>query len=96
MSNLRKLKYSTNLYNGKSYTNGTYADFQFSNRYGGTWIPWLELAEPLKIECQSFLNCIVANKTPKTDGKNGMDVVKVLEAADISLHNSGGRVALNR
>ena len=78
--------------NGNRFTNGTFEDFQFSNRYGDTWIPWLQLVEPLKEECHNFLESVITNKIPKTDGKNGMDVVKVLEAADISLKNNGSIV----
>ncbi len=38
--------------------------------------------EPLKLECQHFINCIRYNKQPKTDGMNGYKVVKVLEEAE--------------
>jgi hypothetical protein len=37
---------------------------------------------------------VAANSIPKTDGKNGMDVVKVLEAADASLINKGKMVMI--
>lgn len=38
--------------------------------------------EPLKLECQHFINCIRYGKQPKTDGMNGFKVVKVLEDAE--------------
>lgn len=38
--------------------------------------------EPLKLECQHFINCIRSGKTPKTDGINGYNVVKILELAE--------------
>jgi UDP-2-acetamido-3-amino-2,3-dideoxy-glucuronate N-acetyltransferase len=38
--------------------------------------------EPLKLECQHFIHCIQTGKTPKTDGINGYQVVKILELAD--------------
>ena len=91
---LEKIKIFDKSVNGSRYTNGSYEDFQFSNRYGDTWIPWLQLVEPLKAECHTFLECVVNNTNPKTDGKNGMDVVKVLEAADKSLNNNGKMVKL--
>lgn len=74
----------------------TFEGFHYNNRYGDTWIPWLQPAEPLKTECQSFLQCVITNEQPKTDGKNGMDVVKVLEAADISLHDKGRMVEVKK
>lgn len=38
--------------------------------------------EPLKLECQHFINCIRYGHTPRSDGMNGYNVVKVLEAAE--------------
>lgn len=38
--------------------------------------------EPLKLECQHFINCMRSGKTPKTDGVNGYHVVKILELAE--------------
>ena len=42
---------------------------------------YLEI-EPLKLECQHFLNCIKNDKTPRSDGENGYMIVKVLEDAE--------------
>lgn len=42
--------------------------------------------EPLKLECQHFINCIQYQKIPKTDGVNGYQVVKVLELAEKMLN----------
>lgn len=42
---------------------------------------YLEI-EPLKLECQHFLNCIEHDKTPRSDGENGYMIVKVLESAE--------------
>ncbi|MDQ4077648.1 MAG: Gfo/Idh/MocA family oxidoreductase [Chloroflexota bacterium] len=71
-----------------------FAEFQFSYRYGDTRSPRLIEEEPLRTECKHFIDCIQQGLQPKTDGRNGLDVVRVLEAADISLHDSGGRVYL--
>ena len=38
--------------------------------------------EPLKLECQHFLNCIEQGKQARSDGHNGFNVVKVLEEAE--------------
>ena len=42
---------------------------------------YLEI-EPLKLECQHFLNCIQNDKTPRSDGENGYMIVKILEEAE--------------
>lgn len=42
---------------------------------------YLEI-EPLKLECQHFLHCIKEGMTPRSDGTNGYEVVKILEEAD--------------
>ena len=42
---------------------------------------YLEI-EPLKLECQHFLNCIEHDKTPRSDGENGYMIVKILEEAE--------------
>lgn len=42
---------------------------------------YLEI-EPLKLECQHFINCIQEGLTPRSDGTNGYEIVKMLEEAD--------------
>jgi len=58
-------------------------------RNGDIHIPYIQMSEPLKIECQHFVDCILSNKKPRTDGYDGLRVLRVLEAAQKSL-NSGG------
>ncbi len=72
----------------------SFGEFQFSFQYGDTCSPWLNQVEPLKAECRHFLECIEENKHPLTDGHNGLEVVRVLEAADISLNNHGQMVKI--
>jgi len=43
------------------------------------------MGEPLKLECQYFLQCIEENQTPITDGAEGLRVLKILYAAQKSL-----------
>ena len=50
--------------------------------------------EPLKSELNNFVQCILEDTMPKTDGYNGLDVVRVIEAANVSLHESLGDVEL--
>lgn len=46
-------------------------------------------AEPLKLECQHFLNCIETRQNPLTDIQNGIDVLTVLQASQLSLSSQG-------
>ncbi len=47
--------------------------------------------EPLKLECQHFINCIRTGRRPKSDGINGLEVVRILEEAEhrLSIANHG-------
>jgi len=67
----------------------TFADFQLSYRYGDVRIPRIEETEPLRLECEHFVECIRTGERPKTDGLSGLRVVNVLEAANESLRNDG-------
>ena len=49
----------------------------------------VEKKEPLKSECEHFIECINSRKTPKTDGNNGLKVLKILEACQESLKQNG-------
>ncbi len=69
----------------------TYGDFQFSYRYGDITIPYIRFTEPLRLECEHFLECILTNKRPQTDGYDGLRVVKIIEAAQKSLKNGGAQ-----
>jgi predicted dehydrogenase len=72
----------------------TFGEFQFSYHYGDIVSPYIHFQEPLRLECQHFLDCILENKTPLTDGHNGLRVVKIIEAAQQSLKNCGGAVSI--
>lgn len=50
--------------------------------------------EPLLLECKHFLECIETRCTPKTDGRDGWRVLKVLEASQRSLNMNGEPVQL--
>lgn len=45
----------------------------------------VEKAEPLKLECQHFVTAIQTGSRPRTDGREGLAVLKVLDAADRAL-----------
>lgn len=76
-------------------SSGDFADFQLAYRYGGSYSPYIQEREPLKAECAEFVRCIVEGDIPLTDGTNGLHVVEVLEAADLSLQQGGHRIELD-
>jgi UDP-2-acetamido-3-amino-2,3-dideoxy-glucuronate N-acetyltransferase len=51
-------------------------------------------AEPLQYECRHFLDCISDGSQPITDGHEGLKVLKVLNASQASLNDSGRKVCL--
>lgn len=69
-----------------AYTN-TYGEFQCSYRYGDVVIPNVKFTEPLKLECQHFLDCIKDHTRPVSSGEEGLQVVKILETAQHALSN---------
>lgn len=73
----------------------TFAEFHYSYHYGDTHSPYLKQVEPLKVQCQHFLDCIQAGSRPQTSGLDGLQVVQILEAALESLKNGGARVELD-
>ncbi len=68
----------------------TFAEFHYAYHYGDVHIPYIKQEEPLKTECQHFLDCINQGTTPLTDGKQGLELVRILEASSQSLKQGGG------
>jgi predicted dehydrogenase len=74
----------------------TFADFHYSYHYGDSYIPYIKQEEPMRAECQHFLDCIESKHMPLTGGRFGLEVVRVLEAASASLKRSGAPVTFTR
>lgn len=55
-----------------------------SYRYGEVVAPYLVVNEPLSIEDEHFVDCVLTGMHPLTDAYNGLAVVRVLEAAQRS------------
>jgi len=70
-----------------------YAD-AITLRQGDILIPVVSGGEPLRIECEHFLECLRDAKTPRSDGRDGLRVVKVLDAASRSLAAGGSPIKL--
>jgi len=63
-------------------------------RSGDIHIPRINMKEPLRLECQHFVDCVRTGATPRTDGRNGLAVVRLLEAAQVSLARNGASIDL--
>jgi predicted dehydrogenase len=72
----------------------SYGD-SLSLRFGDISIPRIDMREPLRLECQHFIDCIINGQTPLSDGRNGVQVLRVLEAGQRSLERDGEPVALS-
>jgi predicted dehydrogenase len=67
----------------------TFGEYQFSYHYGSVVSPYIHFEEPLRVECLHFVDCIRERSTPITDGANGVEVVRVIAAAQRSLKSDG-------
>lgn len=55
----------------------------------------LAKGEPLRLECEHFLECLRKNCKPRTDAAGALQVLEVLDACERSLRNGGSPVELN-
>lgn len=72
-----------------------YGEYQLIQRAGDMVVPKVNINEPLRKECQHFIDCILDNTEPLTNGESAIDVIRILEAADVSLKNSGSEININ-
>jgi len=72
----------------------TFADFHYSYHYGDSYIPHIKQEEPLRAECHHFLECIEKGSKPLTGGQEGLELVRILEAASESLKGHRAPVTL--
>lgn len=64
-------------------------------RSGDVWSPHVESGEALRGVVTHFAECVRESKTPLSDGRQGLRVVRLLDAATRSIRAQGGRVVLN-
>jgi predicted dehydrogenase len=70
----------------------TFGEFQYAYHYGDMYAPYIKQEEPLKTECQHFLDCIRTGTVPVSCGTRGTELVKILEASSLSLRQGGAPV----
>ena len=73
----------------------TYGEFHYAYHYGDMRAPYIKQYEPLKRECQHFLDCIKSGEESESSGLEALRIVQILEAASASLNNGGGKVELH-
>jgi len=73
----------------------TYGEY-LSLRFGDITIPSVKMVEPLRTEAEHFVQCITSRKEPKTAGRDGLKVVRILMAAQQSLKEEGTPILLQR
>ena len=79
-------------------TNGTAKDgindLLVSYRSGDVYVPKIDNTEALRAEVEYFVRCLEKNEEPFNNGQTGLQVVRLLEAADRSIKNNGRRIEL--
>jgi predicted dehydrogenase len=92
----RKLTIYDKGFDGKTGSWGEYI-----TRSGDIYSPRVTNAEPLRVECEHFVECVRSGATPRSDGESGLRVVRVLEGLQSELeasarHSAGTGVSLAR
>jgi hypothetical protein len=70
----------------------TFGEYHLQIRDGDIVSPRLEVSEPMKNQCRHFLECVSAGARPRSNGRDGENVVRVLEAVDRSIALKGAPV----
>jgi predicted dehydrogenase len=80
----------------KVYNKGAdvHADPVVSYRYGAITIPYIDWVEPLRLECEDFVNAIRTATQPRAHGGVGLAVVQVLAAAQAALEKQERSAAM--
>lgn len=73
----------------------SFGEYQLSMRDGDIISPNVPVREPLKAQTQHFVDCIVNDRQPLSDGRNGYDVVRTMEAINESMKRNGVPVRLD-
>ena len=70
----------------------SFSSFRTSVHFGEITQPSVESSEPLKNECEHFLECVSSGDRPLSDGRAGLGVVRVLDAISVSMRENGREV----
>jgi predicted dehydrogenase len=73
----------------------SFGEFQLVPRFGDITIPRVAAVEPLRAQCEHFLDCVEGRAQPRSSGEDGLRVIRVLTALQTSLDQNGLPVALS-
>jgi len=73
----------------------SFGEFKLQLRDGDIVSPHINTSEPLKNQCSHFVSCVSNDHSPLTDGTNGLNVVRVMEAINLSLEKRGAPVDIS-
>ncbi len=76
----------------KGFDAGSRGYGEYITRTGDSFSPSIPNLEPLRVECEHFVECIRSGRRPRSDGASGLRVVRVLEELQRSL-DASARVA---
>jgi len=71
-----------------------FGEYQLTYRSGDMVVPRLDPAEPLGMELSDFARAIRTGEPPRSDAHLGADIVRILEAAHLSMASAGAPVLL--
>jgi predicted dehydrogenase len=75
----------------KGFDQDTTSWGEYIARSGDIYSPQISNREPLRLECEHFVECVRTGATPRSDGASGLRVVRVLEALQRSLDGEHAR-----
>lgn len=73
----------------------TFGEFRLTYRTGDIVSPRIDAAEPLSVELKDFCHAIRKGSHPRSSSVVGLEVVRMMEAVDLSLARNGDRVAVD-
>lgn len=94
MENEQKIKIYDKGVDAPEYTD-SYGEFHCNYRSGDIIIPNIRVAEPLRQECQHFVESILNKTQPHSNGYSGLNVVKILETAEYSIRNNSSKEVIS-
>jgi predicted dehydrogenase len=69
---------------------------EYITRTGDIFVPRIPNVEPLRVECEHFVQCVRTGAEPRSDGASGLRVVRVLEQLQHSLEASARETGVSR
>ena len=78
----------------KDQYSDTFQSFRMSIHQGETTELDVTTGSPLEAECNHFVDCVANRKQPLSDGKNGLEIVRILEALTRSQHEKGNPISV--